>query len=88
MKFEVFKSIAINIPVLMEIIENLLEPEGLRLLMTLVLLLVVLLVYKAIGKSMEFKEQLEGISAERKKIEATLDTLEKMLEKAGVTSLE
>jgi hypothetical protein len=71
----------------MEIIDRLLEPEGLKLLTTLVLLLVIMVVYKAIDKSLEFKEQLEGISAERKKIEATLDTLDKMLEKAGVTSV-
>ncbi|MBN2517216.1 MAG: hypothetical protein JXB14_00060 [Candidatus Altiarchaeota archaeon] len=71
-----------------EIIALLLTPEGLQLIMSVILLGAVANAYKMLVKSKDFGEQLESISAERKKVEATIDTLEMMLSKAEKTTIE
>lgn len=71
-----------------EIIALLLTPQGLQLITAVILLGTVAHAYKVLSKSKDFKEQLEEISAERKKVEATIDTLEMMVSKAEETTIE
>jgi len=71
-----------------EIIAFILTPQGLQLITAVILLGAVANAYKVLSKSKDFKEQLDEISAERKKVEATIDTLEMMVSKAEQTTIE